>query len=356
MDTPTLHEDQQWPYLLSLLPDDLEDSARQNRALLRCRNISDAAALMRMALAYAVSDLSLKDVAAWAHGLGVAEITGPGLFYRLRESEEWLEQVLAQTLQNQVKIEVGSKLKLRVVDAAVINGPGAKGAEWRAHVLINPGSGGFRAVELTDAHGGEGYGRHRLEAGEVILGDRAYATARGLHFIHRRGAYAVVRLNPFTLRVCDQHRNRVKIIEQECSVPKTGAVEFEYLIPVPPKTYTKSHRTWSLRNAVAWLRVRVVAARNKRGEVIWVIATLPRTVADATDVMELYRLRWQVELFFKRLKSQLHIDKLPSRKGPTAKSWILGRLIVAALAQKLVSPSGSFSPWGYNLRKAGTHR
>ena len=51
---------------------------------------------MRMALAYAVSDLSLKDVAAWAHGLGVAEITGPGLFYRLRESEAWLDANHAQ--------------------------------------------------------------------------------------------------------------------------------------------------------------------------------------------------------------------------------------------------------------------
>ena len=50
---------------------------------------------MRMALAYAVSDLSLKDVAAWASALRVAQITGPGLFYRLRQAEPWLEQVLA---------------------------------------------------------------------------------------------------------------------------------------------------------------------------------------------------------------------------------------------------------------------
>src|ERR1035438_9261543 len=103
METPAFHEDQQWPYLLSLLLPDLAESARESGSLLRYRNIPDADLLMRMALAYAVSDLSLKDVAAWAHGLGVAEITGPGLFYRLRESEAWLEQVLAQTLQNQVR-------------------------------------------------------------------------------------------------------------------------------------------------------------------------------------------------------------------------------------------------------------
>jgi hypothetical protein len=30
----------------------------------------------------------LKDVAAWASALQLAEITGPGLFYRLRQAEE----------------------------------------------------------------------------------------------------------------------------------------------------------------------------------------------------------------------------------------------------------------------------
>ena len=65
MQAPLLHE-AEWEYVRTLLPADLEESARQTNALLRCRNVPDAAALMRMALAYAVSDLSLKDVAAWA--------------------------------------------------------------------------------------------------------------------------------------------------------------------------------------------------------------------------------------------------------------------------------------------------
>jgi len=66
----------------------------------------------------------------------------------------------------------------------------------------------------------------------------------------------------------------------------------------------------------------------------------------ALAVLGLYRLRWQIELFFKRLKSLLHLDALPSREGPTAKSWMLARLIAAALAQRLVQPSGPLSPGG----------
>jgi hypothetical protein len=70
MQAPLLHE-AEWEYVRRLLPSDREQSARQTPAPLRCRNVPDAAALMRMALAYARSDLSLKDVAAWASTLEV---------------------------------------------------------------------------------------------------------------------------------------------------------------------------------------------------------------------------------------------------------------------------------------------
>jgi len=41
--------------------------------------------------------------------------------------------------------------------------------------------------------------------------------------------------------------------------------------------------------------------------VIWILTTLPRSVS-ALAVMGLYRLRWQIELLFRRLKSLLHLD------------------------------------------------
>jgi len=354
MKRPRLHDEREWPYVLTLLPSDLEDSARESEALIRCRNVPDAAALLRMALAYAVSDLSLKDVAAWANALGLAQITGPGLFYRLREAEAWLQRVLAQTLQSQLEKAGGSRLRLRVVDATVIHGPGAKGTQWRAHVLIDPGTGDFRAVELTDAQGGEGYGRYRVSAQEVILGDRAYATARGVWAIQLAQAYVVARLNPHAIRVCDERRQRISLRSQEKKVPKVGGIEFNILIPIPPEKPTKTHK-WALSRAVAWVPARAVAARTRKGTVIWLLTTLSVEQAAWRELMQLYRLRWQIELFFKRLKSLLHLDALPSRQGPTAKSWMLARFLAAALAQRLVRPAGPLSPWGYELGETPAH-
>ncbi len=347
MGRDVLHEDQ-WEYVRTLLPSDLEESAKQSKALLRCRNVPDASALIRMALAYALSDLSLKDVAAWATSLEVAEITGPGLFYRLREAEGWLERVLAQILGEEVPQSVGG-WPVRVVDASVINGPGQKAVQWRAHVLINPSSGSLRSVELTDDSGGEKLSRHPVQKGELILGDRAYGTARGVHAVRQRGAHVVVRFNPATLRTCDEQRRRILLQGKEAEVPRTGAIEVNILIPVPPHP-TKSHKTWALAKATAWVPARAIASRTRTGEVIWILTTLNPAELPAIAVLALYRLRWQIELLFKRLKSLLHLDTLPSRQGPTAKSWMLARLIAAALAQRLVQPSGPLSPWGYQLR------
>ena len=346
-----LHEEQ-WEYVRTLLPADLEASARRTKALVRCRNVPDAAALMRMALAYAVSDLSLKDVAAWASAMELAEITGPGLFYRLREAEEWLEHVLAQVLAEQVPQAVGG-WPVRVVDATVINGPGRKAVQWRGHILVNPSTGGFRSVELTDDSGGEKLARHRVEAGELVLGDRAYGTARGVYAVRQAEAHVVVRFNPVNLRTYDDKRQRIFLQEREAEVPVTGAVEFNIVLPVPPER-TRSHKTWDSAKAIAWIPVRAIAARTRNAEVIWILTTLSAAELPALAVLGLYRLRWQIELFFKRLKSLLHLDTLPSREGPTAKSWMLARLIAAALAQRLVQPSGPLSPWGYQLRELRT--
>jgi hypothetical protein len=342
-----VHEEE-WEYVRTLLPSDLEESARKNSALLRCRNVPDAAALIRMALAYAVSDLSLKDVAAWASALNVAQITGPGLFYRLREAESWLEHVLGRVLAEQVPQTAGG-WPVRVVDATVINGPGKKPVQWRAHVQIDPATGGFRAVELTDDSGGEKLGRHHFRAGEVVLGDRAYATARGVHTVRQAEAHVIARFNPGNLRTYDLQRQRVYLATKEAEVPVVGDVEYELLIPVPPIP-TKSHKSWDLAKAIAWIPARAIAARTRAGEVIWILTTLNASQLPATAVLGLFRLRWQIELLFKRLKSLLHLDTLPSREGPTAKSWMLARLIAAGLAQRLVQPSGPLSPWGYELR------
>jgi hypothetical protein len=194
-----------------------------------------------------------------------------------------------------------------------------------------------------------------FETGDVVLGDRAYATARGIYRVREAGAHVIVRLNPYTLRCCGLDRKRINLVGEENNIPKVGVCEYTIIIPVPPERRSKSHKTWKLEDAIAWVPARAIAARTRNGDVIWVLTTLSSDELPPHLVLILYRLRWQIELAFKRLKSLLHLDTLPSRQGPTAKSWMLTRFIAAALAQKLVQPKGPLSPWGYGLQQKGIH-
>jgi IS4 transposase len=68
----------------------------------------------------------------------------------------------------------------------------------------------------------------------------------------------------------------------------------------------------------------------------------------AAEVLAAYRLRWQIELAFKRLKSLIHIDELPARTELGARSWLYPHLILALLCDDLSQvfldsfPSGPF--------------
>ncbi len=53
------------------------------------------------------------------------------------------------------------------------------------------------------------------------------------------------------------------------------------------------------------------------------------------EILEVYRLRWQIELAFKRLKSLLHIDKLPTYTEDASRTGRYADLIMALLCDDL---------------------
>jgi IS4 transposase len=70
------------------------------------------------------------------------------------------------------------------------------------------------------------------------------------------------------------------------------------------------------------------------------------------EVLEIYRLRWQIELVFKRFKQLAHLGHLPKEDEESSKAWLYGKLFVALLTERLVQQAESFSPWGYDVAPA----
>ena len=64
------------------------------------------------------------------------------------------------------------------------------------------------------------------------------------------------------------------------------------------------------------------------------------------QILSIYRLRWQVEMVFKRYKSLLDFGSIPVRKPESCQAWLQGKMLIALLIEKFLgnvdfSPSGS---------------
>jgi hypothetical protein len=65
---------------------------------------------------------------------------------------------------------------------------------------------------------------------------------------------------------------------------------------------------------------------------LMLLASLPVETWPASRVLASYRLRWQVELAFKRMRSLVGLEELRAKDPKLAKAWINTALLAALLA------------------------
>lgn len=89
-----------FPEVLARLPADvnLDRLALQTRAIQRQREVVDGAALLRIALARGPGAKSLPYTAAWASMLRIADLSNPGVKWRLDQATEYLAALAKRLL------------------------------------------------------------------------------------------------------------------------------------------------------------------------------------------------------------------------------------------------------------------
>ena len=110
-----------------------------------------------------------------------------------------------------------------------------------------------------------------------------------------------------------------------------------------------------LRAAEPWLRwlaqrspPTVSAESLEFAEYFLVWTTLPESVQTA-PILELYRLRGQMELVFKRRKSILGRGPLPKNDPRSAPAGLEGKLFAGWRIERMIRTAESVSPWGYSV-------
>jgi hypothetical protein len=347
-----------WPALIERLSNiglDLDDLARTTKALLRRRGVPSAKALLRLALARGPGGFSLRETAAWARLADVADLTDASLNDRLHQSCDFLAAIVDALLRAKAP---GPSLRwpsrvLRISDGSCVSKPGSQGTDWRVHGVYDLGSGGFSHLELTDAHGGEALDRGPGIEGEIRIADRGYSAAKALRrFVTsaagQKGADYVVRLRWSSLRLSTPGGAKFDLIAHLRNMPADKTSDDAAVLiegaggqnspPLPARLVIVRKP----REAAEAERTRLRREANRRGkqldprsliaaEYVILATSLPADAYPAEDILAMYRLRWQIELAFKRLKSLLRIDRLPAKTDRGARSWIYAHLIVALL-------------------------
>ena len=344
----------------------LEAEARETKAFERPREIKCAVDLLRFIFAYCLGKWGLRLTAAWADGIGLASISNVALLGRLRNAVPWLERIAARLLAHQGKSRSAAGGKggaapgrgrlIRLIDATNVVKAGKtereSGGVWRIHAAFDLPDERLSAFEISDEKGAEAINRIAVVAGEIRIGDRVHCRADDLADVIAQGGDVVVRAGWRSARWQHEDGCAFDIIEALKS-STTGRID----MPV-----------WLARAKATPLRLRLVAVRmpkdkatkavadarataKSKGNVIqpstlvaaeWVImvTSLAPEAFSTDEVLELYRLRWRIEIAFKRMKSLIGLGGPPGECPVVARVWVLCHLIAVLLTEAQLSAIG----------------
>jgi len=370
---------------------DLDGTAAASGALVRRRGIDRAATLLRLALAYGGTNLSLRGTAFWAKAAGVADVSDVALMYRLQGAEGWLaglvEALLSQEIGTLGALPAAPGWRLRLVDGTSLMAGGANGDRggghgrgYRLHALLRPrratlptprrrgrGDPGFDELLLTSARAAESLARHTAGPGEIMIADRFYAKAAGVRATVAGGGQLIVRRALTACRLVDGDGRKLdaetilalaedgtaggEIVDILAWLPATDdapALQLRLIIQKKPAEATEKSRRRSEKKAQRQ-HYTAKAKQLEAAQYLILMTTLDEATMPAAQILELYRRRWQIEFAFKCLKSLGDLDNTQAKEERLAKAAIWAKLILAILGQTLLGYVLALSPSGQTV-------
>jgi len=329
----------------------LSVTARETKAFLRPREITNAVDLLRLILAYCLGERGLRSTAAWAVSVGLVDISSVALLYRLRQCGDWLALLVGQVLADAAPQASRGRM-IRIIDATTVpkKGPDArkKNELWRIHSAFDLPQERFGHFELTDQQAGETLDRIPVVAGEIRLGDRAYLQPDRMAAVIEAGADVVIRAGWKSARWLDGKGNALDLVA-ELRKAARGLIDRPILIKrkcgAPLAVRLVAIKKPAQAAAEARRKARRAAQRGGHqlskqtldaADWVILITSLKATEFATADVLALYRLRWRIELAFKRLKSLIGLKGPPGIDERSARPHILAHLLTILLLEPFI--------------------
>lgn len=359
-----LEQPDDWEHVCRHLPSGWQEQAHVLGALGRARGFANASVLLRTLLVHLAGGCSLKETVTNATIAGWCDVSAVALFNRLRHAEQWLRWMADRLWRRPSAPPLPDGYRVRAIDATTVSVPGSVGTDWRVHFGVNLENLQCDFVEVTDARGGETFQRIPVAKGDLLLGDRVYATPPGIAHVIGHGGHVLARVNHKALPVFDLRGNAFRPAERFRALrpgqprPWTvlvrhGSLDYRgRLVAVKRSRWSAALERRALRKRAAKKQKRLSPTAVFLAGYFYVWTDVPATVLNATEVLNWYRCRWQIELCFKRMKSILQLGELPKKRPDSCRAWLHGKLLAALLLERLLDEAEHFSPWGGELDSA----
>lgn len=373
---PMVQGDENWQTLCQFFPQGWRHKAFELGACQRLRGISSTDVLLRMLLVHLADGISLKQTCNIAREAGWASISDVSLLKRLRQSSEWFRWFCLELVHQHHPARINLARpdwlvhrRVKSIDATVVSEPGSTGTDWRVHYCLELFDLMCEQVLLTDPQQGEKVGNFEFSAGDLLVADRAYCSktavidlaGRQVDWIFRYKHKSVALQSgpgespPFDL--FGALKSVVSTVPSQWMVSTGGPEQ----VPLRLIAIRKSDQ------AAEQARKKFLAKMSRRQtpvheqtlqlqDYILVLTNLVDSTVEVHQILNLYRLRWQIELAFKRLKSIMGLGHLPKHDPQSCRAWLHGKLFIALLVEMLVEEARLFSPWGYPLGQDSTLR
>lgn len=347
--------------IYEMMPEGWREEAKAKKALIRGRKIKTPEELLRLILLYQTSGESYGLTSAITQiSKGQIGLNKTAVQKRVTNSWRWLEWLCKEISKQEGYLvnppEWLKKYRTCVVDASDYARNGSKGSDFRLHYMMELFTLNATELYFTDASEGETLTRYqKIQENDLILADRAYGTIKGMTHVLSKRAHVAVRLRSNCFKFYLANGEKFDLTERLKAWNPKEIQEFklffkngEEMIPIRVcalgKTQEDAQRSQRQIKKANKARKNPTKLQSIWSKYVVVATTLPDEIT-ANQILELYRMRWQIELVFKRFKSIFGGGEFSAQREDAVKAWFYGKLLLAIICEALAK-EGRFSPEG----------
>lgn len=350
--------------LIDLLPEDYEKECYEKKAIQRKRIIKNPLDLIVLLLYYLYDNHSLIDVSQFAILKNIGNISDTALIKKFIQCKDWILWLISNMMPNEI-IHYKKPTELEpyhviAIDASDIVQKGAVKKTWHLHYGIDLFSLTCSQFKLTEQSTGESLKNFEIKEKDLIIADRAYGTITSIEHCLKGGGDFIIRIKNKSFNMYNKQGEKILLSDWLKTLGKKAGEITIYMkdsnkrqIPLRICVIKKTKEEIEIEEK----RLKRLESKKQTTysddtkfthQFIFVITSLPTSVS-TEKVLEFYRLRWQVELVFKRYKSLLGLGNIPTKTKESSEVWLNGKMLLALLIEKYLGDI-DFSP-SWNIRK-----